>query len=632
MDFINRYKNVLSILILFLIITVGFAVHLYLFSQTKYVNGVDGGFYAYKTREIVEEGIFDFSLTKAPSTPPVLFLTSAFFAKFFGVFNGVKIATSLFSTLLGASLFILTKYVTKSNKAGLIAAFFVIFSPLSLRIAADIRKNTASLFFTPLIIYFMLKFFRNWKYVIPLGITGALGILSHNSIITMWFISLAYLTFKLGIKGKLPLKEFLPIFAANLFIVILFLSFYDKVSSSLSVIATEPGSVYKPFFDSLNTFILPLMITAVPGILLALKRRDSKNIFMLVWLILSFILTLSQMISSKEYWRFLLLMFVPVGLFVGYSFNWLLHKLLYIALPVLLVTGIITTFQFLDFGHYDMQIQPQLDEATLKSLEMASDGIGKSNYVYTNFFDHSYFWVRYYFGINTRQELPGSEVEINELFEQGNDVYIMKGNQNFPSGEGKELDFSFEDENMETVYEDQNVKLYKLIQHLETGSSKEVHLPLYDKDNDFTEEEVEYDFARFEYLSTYLILPYEIINIINPPYLPLWQIQLGFPLSLLLIGFVLSIPFRLKLKVSGPLKYVFVGIGIVIVLIIYNLEPSIFWGEDHYFQDPSLPPEDDMKQDIMTPDDVEKDFSLCGDGICDQSEQANPTLCPKDCK
>jgi len=232
---------------------------------------------------------------------------------------------------------------------------------MSLRIAADIRKNAAALFFMPLIFYFMLKLFDdlqkaksalprslkqavgNWKYAIPLAIVGALGILSHNSIITIWFVSLAYFALHFGLRGKLEIREFIPVFAANLGVVILLLLFYDKISSSLETIAAPPRPLSQPMFEELNTYTLPLAAVAVPGILLAFWRRTRKDILLLSWLILLFLLTFSQAVGPSEYWRFILIMFVPVTIFVGYSFDWLLSKLRYIAVILLVVVAIIAT-------------------------------------------------------------------------------------------------------------------------------------------------------------------------------------------------------------------------------------------------------------------------------------------------
>lgn len=653
MNFVKQYKGVFTSLILIAITCFGFAIHFSLFSQTEYVNGTDGGFYAYKVREIVEEGRYNFSLTQAPSSPPVLFLTSAAFAKFFGVFNGVKIATSLYSVLLGVSIFILTKYITKSNKAGLVAAFFAVFSPLSLRIAADIRKNACFLFFLPLMVYFILKFFDNWKYAIPLGVVALLGLLSHNSVITIWFFVLGYLAFYLGVKWKLKSKEFLPVFLVNLVILFLMIFFYGKISSSLEIIAADRGSVQRPAFENLNSYILPLMIVAVPGILIAIKKSDNKNLFMMAWLILNFFLTFSQVISAKQYWRFLLPMFVPVCTFVGYSANWLLNKILPIGIIVLVATGIIATSQLFEFGRSDMQMQPQLSGEILTSFKDASEKIDKNEYIYTSYQYHSYFWVRYYFGFNTRKLSQDSISDINTLLNEGNQVYFFEGREmqggdmmeqdmKFDDREMKEQDdfkrdnfikeegdfgkegALFSDENLETVYQEENVKLVKFTSDIEEESLDIGFLDM--PEEELKRENQEYSYTRFRYLSTFLILPYEIINMIDPSYLPLWQIQLGFPLSLLLAGLIVSIPLRLKPKFNDAARFLLIASGIFIVIIIYGFGASFFWGEGGQSKFIILPEEGEEFMD----DDDEGRF--CGDGICDEAEQADPGLCPKDCE
>lgn len=668
-----RQQNILTILFLLGIICYGFFLHLRLFSQTEYVNGTDGGFYAYKTRELIEEGTFTFSL----GSPPVIFLTSALFAKLFGVFNGVKIATTLYSVLLGISIFILTRYITKSKKAGLVAAFFVIFNPMSLRIAADIRKNAAALFFIPLIIYFVLKFFEErmktksilggWKYAIPLAIVGALGVLSHSSIITVWFATLAYFAFYFGIKKRLEMREFVPVLAADLAIIALMILFYDKISSSLETIAAPPGPVGLPQLEELNIYILPLAITAVPGILLALRKRSRGDIFSLAWLVLSFLLTLSQVVGPSEYWRFALIMLVPLTIFVGYSFDWLLNRARWIGLIILLVTGIITTRQLFMFGRSNPQMMPQLNEQILSSIKAASDQVGENSYVYTSSPHHNYYWIRYFFGSNTRRQLEGSLEDINDLISQGRDVYFIEGifdmgamlTEVLPEGEstdapsGKvqgEMDINSptegEEENdlppkefesdpalqgkyLETVYEDDNVQLLKLKSEIAaTDANKLIKLATIEGDK--RPEASAYEFGRLRYLSTYLILPYETINVVNPPYLPLWQIQLGFPLSLLIIGLVASL--LLKIKFGGNVaKAVAITIGVTSVAIIYGLAPPIFWGDKQtaMYNGGSPPPTDGQEEkDSM---DSGGDGYPCGDGICDQAEREDPTLCPQDC-
>lgn len=641
MNFIEKNKNILAALVLFTIVCTGFFAHLNLFSQTEYVNGTDGGFYAFRVRELVEDGVFPFSIT---GSPPVIFLTSAFFAKFFGVFDGVKIATALYSVLLGVSIFILTKYITKSRKAGLIAAFFAIFSPMSLRVAADIRKNTAALFFMPLIFYFMLKLFddlqkaksaSNWKYVIPLAIVGVLGILSHNSIITIWFVSLAYFALYFGLKwfdsahhrGKLEMREFIPVFAVNLLIVVLTLLFYDKISSNLETIAAPPGPLSQPMFEELNTYILPLAVVAVPGILLAFWRRTRKDILLLSWLLLLFLLTLSQAVGPSEYWRFILIMFVPITIFVGYSFDWLMKRLRYIAVILLVAVAIIATQQFFEFGRTNPQMTPQLNEQILGSLQKAADRIERDGHVYTSAQHHPYFWVRYFFGINSKRFYEDSLDKFNDLINEGNDVYYTKGSfdmdvssMNMPPEEMKfeeppknvkgemeehkppmdfkpdgfktddfEPDPALQEKYLETVYKDEDVTVFKLKSAVDPSDVKGLIRPAM-REEDVRPERTAYDFSRLRYLSTYLILPYEIINIINPPYLPLWQIQLGLPLSLLIIGFAASLLLKIKLK-SDLAKFLVIAIGVALVFVIYGLKPSIFWGaKSPFVMEPPGPP------------------------------------------
>jgi hypothetical protein len=89
-----------------------------------------------------------------------------------------------------------------------------------------------------------------------------------------------------------------------------------------------------------------------------------------------------------------------------------------------------------------------------------------------------------------------------------------------------------------------------------------------------------YQPGRWAALSTFLIAPYEILRAINPPFLALWEIQIGFPACLLLLGLLLG-GCRLLypwLAHRPPLLYLSLLASMACVAALYLFSPAWFWG------------------------------------------------------
>jgi len=292
-----------------------------------------------------------------------------------------------------------------------------------------------------------------------------------------------------------------------------------------------------------------------------------------------------------------------------------------------------------------MMAQPT--ESILKSMEAAAEKIERNSYVYANFEYHTYLWLRYFFGVNTKRYISGSLEEINDLIEEGRDVYLARApstgqvemeEENKPPSKDDvvlgEESSSLEEEYTETVYSDGITEVLKLTTVVEASNANEIITPVSDEGSG-SEMRGEYDFRRLKYLSTYLILPYEMINLINPPYIALWQIELGLPLSVMLIGFVFSLLIKAsRLDPSKKMGIIAEALaiagGAAIIFFLYGTSPTIFWGaeQDDTMNGKNSP---DNDQNLMNTVQPGSGKDPCGDGICDQAEQKDPNLCPKDC-
>ncbi len=555
----NTYVLLLAILL------IAFTARLLLVSQSDYIAGTDGGFYAYQTKLLLETG----SLEESWYSNPLIFYVSAFFALAFGVQNGVLIATAIFSVLLGLSAFIFVDKVMKDRAAAVIISALVTFSPLALRLMADLRKNVAGLFFVPLFLYFVWKSFEDKRYLIAVAITGALGLFAHRSIAVVWFIVIGYFAFLFGMKKKLERNEIHMLLLFLLPALLATFLFPVYVSDGFNWISEDSGSLSLRT-QGLEMYLLPLLVGALPAIFFCLKRQEKKDLFLLSWLLIAFLFTLPG-ISGANQWRFLLPFFLPLSIATGISLTWLFKKKKYVGIFFGVLLGIIILSQFIHFGFNDFQMQTKLPEGILHTLDTNSEIIPEGSVILTNADTHSWYWLKYFFGVGVQQiDMNTFGSLVNEGLENSSEVYliILSPTNNF----------ALELEPFEKIVDEQGVGIYTITETQEEMLSVPIQ----------SATEV-YDTGRLQYLSSYLILPYEFLYMLDPPYVTLFLVFIGIPASVLLLGIILAwiITFLRKQKMN--MQYSILVFFLLLILVLYTVQPEFFWGENREHQGQAFP-------------------------------------------
>ena len=621
------------------IMIVGFIVQFFLYTRTDYIQGQDGGYYAYTVKELLETGKVAGNML---GSPPLFFYVSGFFAFFTGVESGVKIATALFSALTGLSIFILTRYLSGSRIAGLIASFFIIFNPIALRFGADIRKNSAVLFFIPLIFYLFLKtsdqlgkkdpdIRKLGLQFIGLAFFVLLAGLTHKSVIIVWFIILCYFGFKIGVERRIGMKEFLFFYLPNLVLAIIVVLKYGSFSEDLSTINSSIGAISKDRYEGpviqLNLYLFFLWLVAVPGILAILKRiiaKQSKEIFIGSWLLLSFILTLPQ-ISISHNWRYVLMTYLPLSVTAGYSAVWLREKYGYLITGVFIAPfAIIMVYFLVSYGFNDSQMRPILDEKILASKEKGAQSIPETADIYSDLgAGNAQYWSRYFFGPRV-QNASGPQMikAVANSILSGKEVYFFgiksADTGTVRNGEDKNIplpppeNFSGQEQaqinkprdpnisgpgpagadvippyllhffDLRPAYTDNEIIILELagikaenIHELKSIIEQEASKPASPAMPEEPKEK--YSFERMMLVSSYFILPYEIINMVDPAYRALWQIEIGLPLSMLIFGALIVFLVK-KYYLYSNSDLLLLSVFAILVIAVFLFRPGVIWG------------------------------------------------------
>ncbi len=636
-------ETVITYTLLGLILFVGFIARLVLFLKYPYVSGEDGGFYAFKTAELIKTGSLHEPFLRAN---PVIFYVSALFAFFSDVNTGVTIATALFSVLLGLSVFMLTQYLFNDTKAALIAAVLVVFSALSLRMMADVKKNVAGLFFIPLLFYFIFKSFDDKRYLIGVALTGILGILSHQSVIIVGFVLIGYMGLTLGMQQKIEKNEVVVLGILCIPALILTFILSDYVLQNIAIwIASHPGMFSKPFVE-LDWYLLPLLISAVPACVIWIRQGGRTDRFMLAWVLMAWLLTFPQ-IAGTQTWRYILLFFVPLAIACGYSISWLSQKAKSVAIISCIVLISIVVLQFVQFGLHDRQMHPKLEQRTMNALFESKTFLSDNAVVYSTEQQHTNYWIRYVYEREITQYSNQMRDTLREHLANGTSVYVVS----FQNQQDPWIATSNSVSQEGVMFNQEGVVLTKI--SLESLEKEHVQnrpdAPQPSQTQQLSQSV--YSTERLKYVSSYFLLPYELIMMTHLPAKELVLIIIGFTGSLFFFGLlfcVINLVMKKQCHDNSWCTTVLMIISVVFVLVVYIIQPPLFWGPtqqgmgiepplmqgNQASSESKFPPQTQAVQPnpLQNPGNKPKNEKTpCGDGYCDQAEQQNPTLCPKDC-
>ncbi|MEM3431570.1 MAG: hypothetical protein QW783_03440 [Candidatus Micrarchaeia archaeon] len=302
-------------LILFIFI-ISFLLRLFFITQSPLIYGDDGPYYLIHTENTLNGTEYNFE--------SIIFY---FFSLFAIIFNdltlGIKIAASLLSAAIVVPIFLIVHHITKDKDSAFIAALLATMSPINYNILAQTLKEVGGLLIGTTLIYFVLKSFdgktKSRQNISLIFILTILLNLIHLSS-TFYFISFISLSLLIiffytkKIKNDESGKRSLFILGVILSAILLSFLLRYLLQSHISI---ENFLSFQDFFrttinESSFSFytIHYLYIFYLPFIFIFLFNIYSSGsiykhqILLLVWLLISFILSSSLFISSDWSWRF----------------------------------------------------------------------------------------------------------------------------------------------------------------------------------------------------------------------------------------------------------------------------------------------------------------------------------------
>lgn len=336
----NRFLWIIPGIIAFLIALIPTLTHAWPFTVDIYVHA--------RTAEVFNQYGLTFidPMINPPNgaaitSPPLFSLILMYLGNLLGInyFDAARVLQPLLAFSVVSSV----AYVGKKfygNIAGLSAGFIVMSSYLFTRMLSPLPE-TFAIIFVPIAIYMFYKAVttKNYLYTVITSLLFLLILITHQSTTSLLFLIITMITLVLTLvkRDNIYLKNYL------LFLTILIVS---------GIVATIGLLILKPDMAStIFTYALTMIKTSVPyndpisnakyliylGIVLifmfiggaiALKKRTTKDIFIITWIAVLFIM-------SKSYW---------LGLNV-YTIRLLIHLLL----PLSILGGLGLSYLYLEF-------------------------------------------------------------------------------------------------------------------------------------------------------------------------------------------------------------------------------------------------------------------------------------------
>ena len=237
--------------------------------------------------------------------------------------------------------------------AGISAGFLILSSYLFSRVVSPLPESLA-LIFVPLVIYLYYRAIntKNYKYALLSSLLFFIVILTHQETTLLLFTIITTITivtvflkreksFLKRILKNYALFWSLPLIAA-LILYITSIIFHPIFANTFLHTITTEYLAPLPFSDPISdpkyvAYLGIVLIFAIIGSIVALKRRDCRDIFILVWLIVIFFV-------SKSYW---------IGVNV-YTIRLLIHLLL----PLSIVGGMGLSYLYTDYKKKEFPSKP----------------------------------------------------------------------------------------------------------------------------------------------------------------------------------------------------------------------------------------------------------------------------------
>jgi len=248
----------------------------------------------------------------------------------------------LLQPLFAMSVVLSVSYVAKKfygDIVGISAGFLILSSYLFGRILTPLPE-TLALIMVPLVVYTFYKSVMDKRYLYALisSFLFLIIILTHQATTLLIFLVITFITIILGILRReirfftnyalfllLPIITTLMVFIAALFIAP---NFVDKIFTygitavtgySTSLSASEPISNLKYVI-----YLGIVLIFVVIGVILAVKRRENKDLFVIIWIIVMFIMSKSYLFGVNVLTlRLLVHLLLPLSILGGLGLSYL---------------------------------------------------------------------------------------------------------------------------------------------------------------------------------------------------------------------------------------------------------------------------------------------------------------------
>ena len=249
--------------------------------------------------------------------------------------------------IFAMSVVLSVSYVAKKfygDIAGMSAGFLLLSSYLFSRLISPLPE-TMALIFVPLAVYFYYRSIvsKNYNYVLISSFLFLLVILTHQATTLLLFLVITAITLAVGIIQRekrfiitYSLFLSLPLIVGligSIVALIMAPNYVNKILTyGLTAVTGYTSSlpINDPISDGKYLVYLGIVVIfAVVGAILAIKRRKTKDLFIIVWIIVIFLM-------SKSYWfgvnvytiRLLVHLLVPLSILggMGLSYMYLDYK------------------------------------------------------------------------------------------------------------------------------------------------------------------------------------------------------------------------------------------------------------------------------------------------------------------
>ena len=359
-------RDVLGLILVLFVITVGFIVYELKYFSSPLLFGIDGPYYYIQVMNILNTGYLKYL------DPPLAFYALATFSMIIGdIVIGIKIGSVILSLLGALVLYFLVKELG-GVISGVVSAITYVFSAALIRMVFDLIKNAiglvpliASLLFT----YLALRKHR-FHYSVIASVLIIMTCLIHVLDFGVLTLFILLITIVVVIKHRDDAKFVLPQVIATLSLIIMGLLIMPEVvgndlSKGLSFInelLKGKGTDILENPQSILTTLYPLLI-GISGLILSMRFVRYKRYFVAITALIIIGLSI-PFIPRNFLWRFNLVTLIltsPIlSLFVGIQ-RGLKTK---IALTFL-VLGIIMP----QFINQTLLLRPSIPEFEYKELE-----------------------------------------------------------------------------------------------------------------------------------------------------------------------------------------------------------------------------------------------------------------------